>query len=191
MWNFAAGPRHTGPARPYTQHTGGITHVVWHYTWSSLDWDAARIDVEHTRRGWNGIGYHYVVLPDGTLEFGRPDWAAGAHVRSGNDRKLGLVFIGGRRRGDNVNGWDTRTDAQRATLDRVTESILKVHPTAAVVGHRDLVATQCPGFDVAAYWAARSGRVPVVVPVAVLPAITNPPLASWWTRLARKVSSRA
>ena len=32
--------------------------------------NAAQIDSWHRARGWNGIGYHYVILRDGTIQTG-------------------------------------------------------------------------------------------------------------------------
>ena len=38
------------------------------------------IDKWHKKRGWSGIGYHYVVQLDGTINRGRPIEKQGAHV---------------------------------------------------------------------------------------------------------------
>lgn len=40
---------------------------------------AQQIDSWHRKRGWSGIGYHYVVRRDGTVERGRPEAKVGAH----------------------------------------------------------------------------------------------------------------
>jgi N-acetylmuramoyl-L-alanine amidase len=50
---------------------------------------------------------------------------------------------------------DTRTEAQKEAMVRVIRDLLKRYPNAKVVGHRDMpgAATQCPGFDAAAWWA--------------------------------------
>ncbi len=37
------------------------------------------IDKWHKARGWSGCGYHFVVLIDGTIEFGRMVEKIGAH----------------------------------------------------------------------------------------------------------------
>ena len=41
---------------------------------------AKDIDNWHKDKGWNGIGYHYVVRRDGTVETGRHLSVVGAHV---------------------------------------------------------------------------------------------------------------
>ena len=45
------------------------------------DFTAADIGRWHRERGFNGIGYHYVVCLDGRLERGRDISLAGAHCK--------------------------------------------------------------------------------------------------------------
>ena len=52
--------------------------------------DAAEINRWHLKRGWKGIGYHYVVLLDGTIEYGRNIYEQGAHVK--NHNKISVYF---------------------------------------------------------------------------------------------------
>jgi hypothetical protein len=52
----------------------------------STDISAAQIDAEHRARGFECIGYHYVVRFDGTIEKGRPEDARGAHARAYDER---------------------------------------------------------------------------------------------------------
>ena len=50
--------------------------------------NAARLEEIHKKRGFGiefegkkyHIAYHYVILPDGTIEKGRPDHCEGAHA---------------------------------------------------------------------------------------------------------------
>ena len=45
--------------------------------------NAAAIDKFHRdERGWKSIGYHYVILPDGTIEAGRDLDQEGAHCKA-------------------------------------------------------------------------------------------------------------
>lgn len=63
--------------------------------------DATVIDHLHENRGFSvvcdgrlyHIGYHYVVLPDGTVQSGRPERCLGAHTLGHNDA-LGICIIG-------------------------------------------------------------------------------------------------
>jgi N-acetylmuramoyl-L-alanine amidase len=108
---------------------------------------AADIDRWHKNRGWAGIGYHKVVLLDGTVERGRDDMTIGAHVRGHNTDSLAIVYIGG------VDGAgkakDTRTPEQRsALLNEVLEWMdLYDIPVENVYGHYEFAAKACPSFD--------------------------------------------
>ena len=50
---------------------------------------AADIDRWHRAKGWDGIGYHYVVRLDGTIETGRPLERPGAHCAGYNQSSIG------------------------------------------------------------------------------------------------------
>ena len=52
-----------------------IHYLVVHCsaTIEGKDFDAKDIDAWHKKRGWSGIGYHYVIKLDGAIEKGRPD----------------------------------------------------------------------------------------------------------------------
>lgn len=162
-----------------------IRRIVLHYsaTYPDQDIGAAEIDRMHRARGFNSIGYHYVIRRDGRVEKGRPDTTIGAHVSGHNTGSLGICCIGGieRATGPNV-GIDNRTEAQKAATIRLVRELLQKHPGAEVLGHRDLGATQCPGFDVRTWWAAVNARPPVVD--AVPPQSPNPPAAPTTTASA-------
>ena len=59
-------------------------------TKAGQDFTATDIDRWHRERGFNGIGYHYVVRLDGKLEKGRDVALAGAHC--GMSRVSGYVI---------------------------------------------------------------------------------------------------
>jgi N-acetylmuramoyl-L-alanine amidase len=108
---------------------------------------AADIDRWHRERGWAGIGYHKVVLLDGTVERGRPDDQVGAHTRGHNTDSLAIVYIGGvDSRG---NPKDTRTPEQRIALfNEVLEWMDQYDiPVDNVYGHYEFAAKACPSFD--------------------------------------------
>src|SRR5437016_681095 len=63
--------------------------------------DAKLIDEIHRERGYNAfywgrfyhIGYHYVILPDGTVQQGRPEHCRGAHAQ-GYNSYIGICLVG-------------------------------------------------------------------------------------------------
>ena len=112
---------------------------------------AAQIDTWHRQRGWKfGIGYHYVIRRDGTIEPGRPEWMVGAHCLNHNAHSIGICYEGGLDiRGKEA---DTRTPAQKTAMRQLLADLRQRYPRALIVGHHDLDPRKpCPCFDVAEY----------------------------------------
>lgn len=112
---------------------------------------AATIDKWHKKRGWRGIGYHYVIGLDGMIEYGRPITETGAHVKGHNKGSIGICYIGGveSERGENGK-WvakDTRTPEQKESLLLLLKTLKKMHPTATIHGHNEFSAKACPCFN--------------------------------------------
>lgn len=91
------------------------------------------------------ISYHYVILPDGTVEKGRPDHCQGAHCPKFNNW-LGICLIGDFHQ---KNHWwpSVPTDAQKTSLVTLCESLMSRYhiPPENVRRHRDVHLTWCPG----------------------------------------------
>ena len=104
------------------------------------------IDRWHREKGWNGCGYHYVVLLDGTIEQGRPLRQAGAHCLNHNAHSIGICYIGGLDSRGAPS--DTRTPEQRDVLRSLVQSLKKRFPGATVHGHNEFAAKACPCFRV-------------------------------------------
>ena len=98
---------------------------------------AAQIDTWHRQRGFHlGIGYHYVVRRDGSIEPGRPEWMVGAHCQNHNQHSIGVCYEGGLDiRGDPA---DTRTPAQKEALRWLLGQLHRAYPRAVILGHHDL-----------------------------------------------------
>ncbi|MDR2147714.1 MAG: N-acetylmuramoyl-L-alanine amidase [Tannerella sp.] len=107
---------------------------------------AKDIDSWHKRQGWKGIGYHYVILLDGTVETGRPESETGAHTVGQNPHSIGICYIGGLDSAGKPK--DTRTDAQKAAMHKLVAGLLKKYPGATVHGHNEFANKACPCFDV-------------------------------------------
>lgn len=121
---------------------------------------AADIRRWHLARGWVDIGYHYVICRDGTVETGRAESAAGAHVRGFNHASIGICLVGGLDAdGKPENNF---TDEQFAQLHTLLGELKARYPNAEIRGHRDfspdlnkdgrITANEfykaCPCFDV-------------------------------------------
>lgn len=97
---------------------------------------AADIDRMHRQRGFAKIGYHRFVRLDGTIERGRADDVAGAHVQNHNLYSIGICYAGGLDK--NGKAKDTRTQAQKASLRKLVIEYERKYPGIKIVGHRDL-----------------------------------------------------
>ena len=116
-----------------------ITLIVIHCSAVKPDQQSsvAQIDTWHHDRGYKfGVGYHYVIRRDGSIEAGRPEWMVGAHCVNHNKYSIGVCYEGGLdARGQPA---DTRTAAQKATLRQLLTDLHRRYPRAVIVGHHDL-----------------------------------------------------
>ena len=99
-------------------------------TRAGQDLRAKDIDQMHRARGFNQIGYNFVIDLDGTVETGRPLSVDGAHCNtkgfsnvSYNKHSVGICYIGGL----DANGkpTDTRTPEQKASLRDLVAKLCK------------------------------------------------------------------
>lgn len=116
------------------------------------DDSAATIRKWHKAKGWNDIGYHYIIRLDGTVEQGRPVEQPGAHCTGHNQTTIGVCYIGGLDE-DGKTPKDTRTDAQNAALLELVKHLQTVHriPSSNIFGHNEFANKACPSFDVQAW----------------------------------------
>ena len=107
------------------------------------DVSAETVHQWHLNNGWSGIGYHFIIRKDGTIEEGRPLGTVGAHVYGENRHTVGINLVGNF---ENA----VPTEAQKASAARLIASLCTVYQLdpmwqSTVKGHRDLNATACPG----------------------------------------------
>jgi N-acetylmuramoyl-L-alanine amidase len=105
----------------------------------------AEIDRWHKARGFSGIGYHGLFMPDGEFIQGRPYTQVGAHVLERNRGTIGFLMIESReitRMGD-FGDWFTQ-EQRRAVRGRIRT----LPGIKWVTGHNDYANKLCPGFKV-------------------------------------------
>lgn len=111
------------------------------------DFTVADITKWHKARGFNTIGYHYVIYRDGSVHTGRPIEQIGAHCQGHNADTVGVCYIGGLA-SDGKTPRDTRTLAQKDALVNLLLSLKHKYPSISWIrGHRDFANKACPSFD--------------------------------------------
>lgn len=112
--------------------------IILHHT-ASADVSAATIHGWHLNQGWSGIGYHFVIRANGLIERGRPEWAIGSHSGpAGNGDSIGVVLTGNFEIG-------APSTAQMIALTKLINELRGRYGNLAVMGHKDMMATACPG----------------------------------------------
>ncbi len=128
-------------------------YIVVHHS-ATPTGSAAEFDVEHRDRGWDGLGYHFVIDnghggPDGRVEVGErwriQKWGAHTGKTPGNEYNyhgIGICLVG-----DFTNHMPTAN--QLASLRRLVTYLMAKYniPAENVVGHCDGpgTSTECPG----------------------------------------------
>lgn len=97
-------------------------------------------------RGWRDIGYHFVILEDGTIQRGRPLGVSGAHTKGHNYDSVGVCYTGGL--DENGSPKDTMTDAQEKSFRALFASLNIVLGEMTLHGHNEFAAKACPCFKV-------------------------------------------
>lgn len=92
-----------------------------------------------TERGWSDIGYHYLILKDGTIVHCRPVWKMGAHCYGKNSNSVGICLTGKYK----------FSDEQFVSLQKLIDELRWLFGDISIHGHREFSSTKtCPNFDV-------------------------------------------
>ena len=121
----------------------GTSLIVLHHS-ASADVAAAEIHSWHRAKGWAGIGYHFVIRKDGSIERGRPQETIGAHAGAGvNGCSIGICLCGNFMQ-------ELPSDEQLVSLVELVVWLQRYYRAAdgtelEVILHREVAATECPG----------------------------------------------
>ena len=154
--------------------TRDITEVVVHWTGHFINQDigAEEIHSQHKIDGFDGIGYHYIIRKDGTIERGRPINKEGAHAKANghNTYSIGIAFVGGYTVNSNYAspsppfGVESFNDEQKKALKMFFNAFYKVWPGGQAWGHRDTDPNKSdPGFSVPIFVRENFGKQNVLV----------------------------
>lgn len=136
-----------------------IDQIVIHCSATRPDADVGADEIRswHKAKGWDDIGYHWVIRRDGTIEDGRPENSIGAHVYGHNRNSLGICLVGGIKGPEGIPTANF-TRAQWGALDALVQELTWKYKSAEVLGHRDFegVNKECPCFDAQEWWYGKS-----------------------------------
>ena len=117
--------------------------VIHHIGNTNADVSAATVHEWHLHNGWAGIGYHFLIRKDGTIEEGRPMGTVGAHVYGENRHTVGVNIVG--------NFEDAvPTEAQKHSAAHLIAALCTVYQLdpiwgVTVKGHRPLSLCRAAG----------------------------------------------
>ena len=133
--------------------------IVIHCTQTppNMDVDVAKVTEWHTQRGFDTIGYHYLIKRDGTLQLGRDEDVVGAHAVAVNGTSIGVALAGG---GNADKGWENNfTPIQFETLKSILLKLKDKYNIEKIIGHYQVDdKKECPSFDVPG-WLEKNGLV--------------------------------
>ncbi|MGL5766641.1 MAG: peptidoglycan recognition protein family protein, partial [Sarcina sp.] len=99
-----------------------------------------RIHQMHLNNGWSGIGYHFVVRQNGTIERGRPENKMGAHCVNANTGRIGICFPGDFDK-------NKMNQIQINSGKEIVANLKNKYPKAVIKPHKKVInqSTACPG----------------------------------------------
>ena len=117
--------------------------VIHHTGGTDIDASAKQIDGWHKNQDWVGIGYHFVIRKNGTIERGRPEWAVGSHAYGENWHTLGIHLSGAM---DKVQPTDAQIESCAHLVAYLCDEYEIPIDREHIVGHREVNDdTSCPG----------------------------------------------
>ncbi|OXB94689.1 N-acetylmuramoyl-L-alanine amidase [Parageobacillus galactosidasius] len=134
------------PTKKYkTRSLGVITHIVVHHSLTKTGSAKAYAEYHVDTNGWPGIGYHFHIAKDGSVDWTNSLETISYHVGNSNKTSIGIVLTGDFR-------VEKPTEAQMNSLIaliRYLKKLLSI-PTTNVKGHSEMPGyswKQCPCID--------------------------------------------
>ena len=124
------------------------TRIIVHHSASIRSTTPDEIRKWHVEdRGFEEVGYHYIVDGAGTMHRGRDIHRIGAHCLGANDDSIGICVTGDNTKTDAAHLW---SGAQIDELRLLIATLQDVFGPLTIHGHRDVgeTATECPGLNV-------------------------------------------
>ncbi len=163
------------PKEPYTpikQYFFTLHHTQGHYPRSYGDSVTEMQfiqDYHQHAKGWNDIGYHFLIDPEGRIFEGRPIGVQGAHVLRHNPGNIGISIMGNYHPPAN----DVFTPETRRSFVTLGSYIRDNYSVgiSSFYAHRDLGDTDCPGDGLYAQKASLAAEIFTPLPPPPAPAL--------------------
>jgi len=130
--------------------------VLHHIGNTNADVPSTVVHRWHLNNGWSGIGYHFLIRKDGSIEQGRPMNMVGAHCYGENRHTVGINVVGD-------FTWAEPEPEQLDSAARLVAALCTYYgfgpSDRTVLGHCDLSNTACPGENL-------YSRIPEIIGVA-------------------------
>ena len=116
-----------------------IDRIVVHHSGDNIHDDIIKIREIHLNRGFEDIGYNFVIKTNGEIQAGRDINYIPAHCKGHNLKSIGICLLGN----------SAFTAKQFFALYRLLEFLIQkyqINPDK-IYRHCDLADTDCPGFS--------------------------------------------
>jgi hypothetical protein len=139
-----------------------VTGIVIHHTAvipgeNTVPGSERKIEEYHQARGFEilcfgrvyHVAYHYLIMPDGSVQAGRPERCEGAHA-PGYNSYLGVSVVGDFSSEDNPTGKKGPISPNAKQIASLIELCRRLKdryhiPLQHIVRHSDISSTRCPG----------------------------------------------
>lgn len=126
-------------------------YIIIHHAYTPVNMDIGYDEIYEwhvTDNGWSDVGYHFIVRRNGRIEQGRPLNQPGAHTSGYNDN-FGICLVGGK---PGFNFTRKQMGSLAWLIEDIFWSTIEWEKALKVRGHNDFAQTECPGFNVKAWW---------------------------------------
>lgn len=116
---------------------------------TTASWQTQTIDQlkqEFRNKGWKNPGYHYVVMPDGSVHQLLNVEAVSNGVQGYNSTAINVAYLGGitKNAQGKIIAVDNRTPQQKRALRNLLIQLHKKFPNAKIMGHRSIWGEDTP-----------------------------------------------
>lgn len=141
--NLKGKPTNNYPVTVFVHHSGGTDANPLADT---SEHTAKGMELWHIGKGWDGLGYHYVIHKNGDVWKGRPEHRNGAHAKGYNTKSIGVCLAG---------NFDATlpTPAQIEALREVLKDINSRLGIEDIRPHRNVANKTCYGKRLGDSWA--------------------------------------